>query len=425
MGSRTAAGRIDTHHKFPQTRPKIDGEGLRLVSAFIPKDGSRCGDMQRQCSGQRESLGALSIPSYCTHTKSRMSSPSTIIRRQWRSPSDILSILLLIGGDIIQKALAQVSGYYFTPVAFSFGWIAYAFAALMSSFGDGKLMPETDCPSLVVSTQSGYTRDNKSWVLGRLLRDLESTHVEGRRGSPLWIRVYDACNPDYRSRTVRRWVRDPILLTGVMVMIIQLAISIIPWILHNDWSTSLVTAAGTSLALIHGALPQWRKEEWACRRRNKLVSLTRGNGGRLIVVIKGCENGFNLEDLATGRVTVVKGTRESLAVLAVVWLALLITVAGITKDTWYLMAIGLPGMMQNVTAAGASRTPGQAGIPLEFVEEFGEKKVMGSLQKCEERYPGVGASLLPIFFPGELRPNELEWWDAARTAFSRLERRAW
>ncbi|EPQ54741.1 hypothetical protein GLOTRDRAFT_13685, partial [Gloeophyllum trabeum ATCC 11539] len=59
----------------------------------------------------------------------------------WRSPSDILSILLLIGGDIIQKALAQVSGYYFTPVAFSFGWIAYAFAALMSSFGDGKLMP--------------------------------------------------------------------------------------------------------------------------------------------------------------------------------------------------------------------------------------------------------------------------------------------
>lgn len=43
---------------------------------------------------------------------------------QWRSPGDIFSLLLLVGGDIIQKALAQFSMRKFRPVAFSFGWVA-------------------------------------------------------------------------------------------------------------------------------------------------------------------------------------------------------------------------------------------------------------------------------------------------------------
>lgn len=57
------------------------------------------------------------------------------ISTQWRGPQDVLSILLILGPDIIQRALAQLSGSSLTPVVFSFGWVAYAFSALMSAFG--------------------------------------------------------------------------------------------------------------------------------------------------------------------------------------------------------------------------------------------------------------------------------------------------
>lgn len=33
------------------------------------------------------------------------------LRAQWINPGDILSVLLLIGGDIVQKAIAQSIGY--------------------------------------------------------------------------------------------------------------------------------------------------------------------------------------------------------------------------------------------------------------------------------------------------------------------------
>jgi hypothetical protein len=54
---------------------------------------------------------------------------------QWRNPNDILSVLLLVGPDVVKRAIAQLAGRAITPVAFSFGWVAYAPTALLSSFG--------------------------------------------------------------------------------------------------------------------------------------------------------------------------------------------------------------------------------------------------------------------------------------------------
>jgi hypothetical protein len=62
-------------------------------------------------------------------------SVETQLSDQWRGPHDVLSILLILGPDIIQGALAQLSGSYLTPVVFSFGWVAYAFSALLSASG--------------------------------------------------------------------------------------------------------------------------------------------------------------------------------------------------------------------------------------------------------------------------------------------------
>lgn len=40
---------------------------------------------------------------------------------QWSNPSDVFSILLILGGDVVGRALAQLAGGWVTPVAFSFG----------------------------------------------------------------------------------------------------------------------------------------------------------------------------------------------------------------------------------------------------------------------------------------------------------------
>jgi hypothetical protein len=39
----------------------------------------------------------------------------------WSQPGDVFSVLLILGGDIVSRALAQLVGSTVTPVAFSFG----------------------------------------------------------------------------------------------------------------------------------------------------------------------------------------------------------------------------------------------------------------------------------------------------------------
>ena len=113
---------------------------------------------------------------------------------QWANPSDVLSVLLIIGGDIVQKALAQATGGYFTPVCFSFGWVAYSLNALISILGDGRLLPEPDHPVKIFNLDNGYVRENKNWIVGRVLRDnimsLNKTQPIG--GNAIRIAVYDA-----------------------------------------------------------------------------------------------------------------------------------------------------------------------------------------------------------------------------------------
>ncbi|KAI1322405.1 hypothetical protein F5Y16DRAFT_404507 [Xylariaceae sp. FL0255] len=112
---------------------------------------------------------------------------------QWDNPSDILSLLLIIGGDIVQKAITQLIEYKLrlpgqydrrissAPVAFPFGWVAYAFLSLLIVIGEKKLVPESDCSCSVVNCSNGFARDTKSWILGRLLRDHEDKFPLDRR----------------------------------------------------------------------------------------------------------------------------------------------------------------------------------------------------------------------------------------------------
>lgn len=49
------------------------------------------------------------------------STPPNEFRAQWTHPGDVFSVLLILGGDVVARALAQLAGSRWTPVAFSFG----------------------------------------------------------------------------------------------------------------------------------------------------------------------------------------------------------------------------------------------------------------------------------------------------------------
>jgi hypothetical protein len=55
----------------------------------------------------------------------RMFDPNGVsqsFKNEWSSPSNYaFTILLLLGGDVVGRALAQLAGGRITPVAFSFG----------------------------------------------------------------------------------------------------------------------------------------------------------------------------------------------------------------------------------------------------------------------------------------------------------------
>ena len=327
------------------------------------------------------------------------------------------------------------------------GWVAYAVTAVVSAVGENKLMPLPDCTCKVINGKTGYVRDNCSWILGRVVRDYESwmdagtsngdihacinkiiedkwevlkkaaredsvpeSAVEKPTQAGLCVSVYSAM----KARPGHLRVKD--YLIGLTTAIMQLLMGAIPCFLFGDWSVLLVTVVGIVLVLLSGSLSQWAKEKWACRKNStKTVILTRGNGSQHAIVIIGRGKGLDLEDLAAGpmnvNVSTSYKTRVTVVGLALSWILLLITAAGIQKNTWFLLAVGGIGIVQNIFVAGWKRRPEDFGIPLKFEKVIGNSKVMDCLLEVEEAIPYVGRSMLDTFFPGTLRPKEKAKWE--------------
>ncbi|KAI0367092.1 hypothetical protein BV20DRAFT_970967 [Pilatotrama ljubarskyi] len=341
-------------------------------------------------------------------------------KASWRSPDDILSILMIIGGDIVQRAVAQLAGsgpWHFAPVAFSFGWLAYSVSALTSAVGDGRLLPQPDFPAYVVNAKTGYVRENASWVLGRLLRDHEKRTF---KGGSLTVAFYRTTPGGRSGQPARDWV----YWGGVAVIIAQLGIAVIPGVFSGNWIVLMITVGGTFLALLASGLPQWREEKYAARlvdpkKGREVVCITRGNGSTFAMVVISDRTGIRLEDLAGGRDKRRTSTSVISALLCILWVVLLLTVEGLDGDAWYLLAIGTLGMVQNVVAAGAPRSAEALGLHFETISKddaiHGKgAKVMEILKRAEEKEMGVGLCMLPLFFPGDLRPDEKIYWDRKR-----------
>ncbi|KAI0137494.1 hypothetical protein BJ170DRAFT_606089 [Xylariales sp. AK1849] len=300
-----------------------------------------------------------------------MNSTARQLRDQWANPGDILSLLLLIGGDIVQKAIAQLVGHKIrlpgerspglpiTPVAFSFGWAAYAFSNLLAATGDMRLMPPNDSPSMSINCSNGFVRETRSWVLGRLLRDHETRSEidvrakdEGGRAESIRIDIFNLGPVSTPSFDFVWWL-------GWVTLLAQIGIAIVSWVLYGDWGIAIITFCGNLLAAITCAMPQWTQEKWAGRKLecNKVTCLTRGNGHPHIMVFIGAQGSWDLESLATGTSVPRSESRWISLVLAISWTCLLISISGLKDHTWFLVCIGGIGMLQNVFAAGTSRKP--------------------------------------------------------------------
>ena len=163
-------------------------------------------------------------------------------------------------------------------------------------------MPEADSQALVINAQSGHQRDNRAWIIGRLLRDLE------KRAAPL---SSDKASSEWEALRVSifKWDdrglqgvpdRDWLWYSGLAVIVLQIAIAVIPLALSLEWATLLLVSVGILLASAQAALPQWRSEKWACPANGKTVSITKGNGHRHVMVVLGSSRGLDLEILAAG-----------------------------------------------------------------------------------------------------------------------------
>jgi len=74
----------------------------------------------------------------------------------------------------------------------------------MSALGDGDLMPKPDIQSYVITISTGTKKSNNSWIIGRLLRDLESRITKKLES---W---YEECTED--DETTIRKTTDPSIM---------------------------------------------------------------------------------------------------------------------------------------------------------------------------------------------------------------------
>ncbi|KAF7797006.1 hypothetical protein EIP86_008198 [Pleurotus ostreatoroseus] len=332
---------------------------------------------------------------------------------QWIDPTDVLTVLMIIGGDIVQRALASLAGSRsvvpFAPIAFSFGWVAYSFSAILSAIGSRRLLPDPDYDCTLVNAKSGHQRPVKSLPLARLFRDHQPLNEESRG---LAVSFFET-DP---SRVTGYSDIDWVYLLSIVIIIVQLVLSVIPIITHRHYMVFILTLGGTVLALLTSALPQWREEKWAARttlsKAHNVMCITGGNGSGAVMVIIQRGIGLNLEDLAAGRDRPSVLTSTTTIVLAILWIMHLVTMQGLTMDSWFSLSIGALGMIQNAVAAGAKRSPGALGFHIKSIgKTIHKNKVFEALQEAEKTESYVGLSLLPIFFPGKLRSEEIAWRD--------------
>lgn len=374
----------------------------------------------------------------------------TELIREWTNPSVVVAmVLMLVGGNAVQEALAQSTGKVWMPVCFSFGWVSYTLSNLKKSLGDGGLHPLPDYPVKLFNMTSGYCRVNQNWLIGRIVRDNQSwiSKVFPLYHREIRIVIFEAV-PITEAKQLPLQ-EDTRHLFGAVVVIVQIIIAAIPVILTQgqEWHILAITGFGTLLAVIMGSLPQWQDEKIPSQRSsNKVFALTAGNGSSDVIIIKGKGCCLDLEELSTldsprsialwaemeeaSPSSQILGDSNAKAIMgrprrflvtrcvaifeAFGCLLILISLAGVRSHTWYLIAVNAIGWMYNAMVAGLRRDPSTRNLPLRLLDTILASKIMDGLMDLEDTYEGCGEILLKEFLPRRLHPDEEEWWNTKR-----------
>ncbi|KAI0459479.1 hypothetical protein F5B21DRAFT_499657 [Xylaria acuta] len=329
------------------------------------------------------------------------------LRDQFVNPQGITSILLLIGGDIIAKAVAQLS----------------------CSF---KNLPFTGSLQL--------RREIKSWVVGRLFRDLEKEiDPDGRIADhkafhdSLHVEVYQLDPSHLSNNGALRPKRDLLWWSFVVALVLQIGIAIIPMTptpgrQKPNFYVLLITVAGTLLSLITGSLQATRGEKYGRRGLGcrDMFALTKGNGYNIAIIILPNSLERNprpgdipsqmpyLANMATASYRPTKISRIRAFILGGLWIVLLLVIGGASADSWYLLLVGGVGMVHTVYVAGRKRKSEAHGIPLTRLGEQwvfnGGTGQMDVLVSLEKRIPGAGYLLRREFFNGPMTADDKARW---------------
>lgn len=343
---------------------------------------------------------------------------------QWRNPANVLFLLLFMGGDIVQRALAQLTGYSilarsasrprpsleFTiaPVAFSFCWFTFGFTRFMSGVCMQQLLPSVRRSALVMNCANLVSRDNQSWVLERLLRHQELQHRMNKTDALMLISIFEL--GPFSEGEKPHLVCDVVWRTGWITIAVQMGIAIAPLVLYGNWAVVLIFLVGTVLALLTSALPQWRREKWAgsMLERGSACILTRSSGHRNVMVFIGGPGSYNLETMATMQPQVCPETPLVIWILASLWVLLLLCTSRMKEDLWFLTSICGLGMLQNVYAAGVTRSPETIGLKIKpftqnptIVAKRNDKMVRSptheALKELEKWVPTAGLAAAKMF----------------------------
>jgi hypothetical protein len=309
---------------------------------------------------------------------------------------------------------------------------------MLSAVGDNRLMPKAELDCMLINADSGYRRTNHSWVLSRLLRDFdhwrttESAAIEADKLTHL-INANKRLNKPRDATKIRialcvtiwecptasgRGFGDFVYWVGLAVTAVQLCLAIVPLALYGEWFTLFITVAGTLLAYGSSSLPQWCDEKMGVRslERPKDVFLTEGNGSRDVLLIRCSTGALDFEALAGSQRRRPHYWNACILsiILAALWIALLITVAGWDQHTWYILGVGMIGMLHNVAVAGIKRQPRAWGINLVHSETITDDKVMKVLWAVETSCPKAGSALVDEFFTSQLNAREKLLWQYAQ-----------
>ncbi|KAG8418072.1 hypothetical protein J3459_006280 [Metarhizium acridum] len=97
----------------------------------------------------------------------------------------------------------------------------------MSAVGDHQLMPTPDFPCIVINGENRTVTSNKSWMLGRILRDHESAHEVDPAIVSLRIDIFDL-------QPIRRADVDAVWMLGWVAVAVQIVLSVVPWIVWDN-----------------------------------------------------------------------------------------------------------------------------------------------------------------------------------------------